>query len=174
MNEKYWSGFYKSDEITNQPSSFAEYVRPLIKGNAIELGCGNNRDLTFFKTTLPFEIVGIDKASGVDVEDYIKNGPCKFDYVYTRFFWHSITRQVQLMILRWTKAYLFIEARTTEDEKTVKIYDNHDRNYIYVPQLVQDLNDCGFEIIEMKEGKGMSIYKNEDPHLVRIIAKKVR
>jgi hypothetical protein len=63
-----------------------------------------------------------------------------------------------------------IEARTTEDKKRNHIY-THKRNYVNVPQLVQDLKDNGFQIIRLEEGE-FSPFKNENPHLVRVIAKK--
>ncbi len=175
MNEKYWKRFYATkDESLNTYSSFARYIHPYIKGAMIELGCGNGRDTKFFKRTLVTPVVGIDKVNDIDVTDYIKTGACKFDYVYTRFFWHSISRQLQMSILKWTKNYIFIEARTTEDEDKHKEFPTHSRNYVRVATLVKDLKDTGFEIIELKEGIGFSPFKEEDPHLVRIVARKSR
>lgn len=174
MNETHWKNFYSQDKVTKEPSQFAEYVHPYINGHMIELGCGNGRDTQFFKRTLPFEVIGIDKANDIDVEEYIKEGECKFDFVYTRFFWHSITRQLQLAILRWTTGTIFIEARTTQDAELPKEFPPHDRNYVYVPQLVEDLKQNGFQIIQMTEGTGLSPYLQEDPFLIRVIAKKVK
>ena len=105
----------------------------------------------------------------MSVSDYIQMYPSP-KYVYTRFFWHAITREEQLAVLDWTRRWLFIEARTTRDAERNKYFPIHDRNYVNVSQLVQDLKERNFEIEFLEEGTGMSTYKNEDPHLVRVIA----
>ena len=104
-----------------------------------------------------------------DVGKYIKENKSP-KYVYTRFFWHAIERKLQLEILKWVSDYILIEARTTED--TPVLYTNHDRNFVNVAQLVKDLKDNEFEIVYLHEGRGLSRYKNEDPHLVRCVAYK--
>lgn len=107
-----------------------------------------------------------------DVNEYIKNTPCP-PVVYTRFFWHSIDRDTQLAILKWVKGILLIEARTTDDSKTSKMFGEHYRNYVSVPQLVNDLKDHGFEITSLCEGRDLAKFKNENPHVVRAVVKKV-
>ncbi len=181
MNDLYWKNFYSVRHGSiEEPSSFAKYIqRKLGKGEGkkfIELGCGNERDLRFFTRSFPeMNVLGIDKATGIDVAEYIKERkPCEFDYVYTRFFWHSIPHQLQKSILNWTKDYLFIEARTTQDEYRPKAFPVHSRRYVKVKELIEELKHYGFDIIEMKEGTGFSPIEGEDPHLVRIIAKKIK
>jgi hypothetical protein len=43
---------------------------------------------------------------------------------------------------------------------------------VSVSQLVTDLKDHGFQIVSLVEGTGLSPYRGEDPHLVRVIAHK--
>lgn len=168
-NKKYWKEFYQKNTI-EEPSSFAEYILPLVKGELIDLGCGNYRDTNFFLFN-KIDADGIDEVHGYKVEDHIKKNKSP-NNVYARFFWHAIDRPLQLKILKWTKKFIFIEARTTEDAKRLKMAKPHQRNYVNVAQLVSDLKANKFTIISMEEGTGLSPYKKEDPFLVRIIARK--
>lgn len=174
-NKDYWEKFYKKIPKM-KPSSFAEFVMPYVKGNLTELGSGNGRDLLYFLYN-NIEAYGVDNAFSsnfvekMDVQEYLKKNTST-TCVYTRFFWHAIDRKTQLAILKWTKKYLFIEARTTSDKDREKTYGNHDRNYVDVAQLVNDLKSRGFEIMYLSEGVGFSHLGSENPHLVRIVAKK--
>ncbi len=177
MNKKHWDNFYSKSEKQRQ-STFAEFSVPYMNNSVIELGCGDGRDIEYFcrKNILS---KGVDQSYEnsliikSDVSKYIKENKCNTD-VYTRFFWHAIDRETQLNILKWTNNNLFIEARTIEDNGRKKVHDDHDRNYVDVPQLVKDLKDNGFQISFLKEGTGLSKYKDEDPHLVRVIARKIK
>lgn len=170
MNDiKYWKRFYKTHK-KDKPSSFAKFCLPFLKGEVTELGSGNGRDANFFKSK-GLSVYAIDEAIGISAEEWIRYNESD-DYIYTRFFWHAIDRKVQLDILKWTKRFLFIEARTTEDRKTKKVFKNHNRNYVDVAQLVKDLKDNNFEIEYLKEGRGLAPYKKEDPHIIRVIARK--
>lgn len=172
MEHNHWREFYKKD-FTQEPSSFAVAMLPFIKGNLIDLGCGNYRDTNYFKAN-KIEALGIDEIYGKveKVENYIKEFKSPKN-VYARFFWHSITRNVQLAILKWTSDYIFIEARTTQDKLKPKVFKKHERNFVDVAQLVKDLKDNNFKIIKLTEGTGFSKFKGEDPFLVRLIARKL-
>jgi len=169
INKDYWKTFYKKS-LTAKESSFAKEVLPYIKGSLIDLGCGNYRDTNYFLFN-DIDVDGIDAVHGDKVEDYIKKNKSPKN-VYARFFWHSITRELQLDILKWAKGYIFIEARTTEDKLKPKVFNNHERNFVDVPQLVKDLKENGFRIVKLEEGTGFSKFKGEDPFLVRVIAKR--
>jgi tellurite methyltransferase len=177
MNKSYWEKFYKTSKRL-PPSSFAEFCLPYIKGKLTELGCGNGRDLLYFLYN-NIESYGVDEAfesqfiEKQSIRDYIKTHKSN-PYIYTRFFWHAISREDQLAILKWIDKYIFIEARTTKDKERYKIYKGHERNYINTEQLRNDLKKNKFKILFFKEGTGMSLYKDENPHLVRVIAKKLR
>lgn len=177
MNKEYWDKFYK--EFTElEPSPFARYVSEYLPEDAVlvDLGCGNGRDLNYFiyqgiRAYGVDESVSTDIIENQDVAEFIKCTPAP-KYVYTRFFWHAIDRKTQLAILNWVDDYIFIEARTTDDEHEQKEFPQHDRNYVNVPQLVKDLKDRGFQIMKLEEGF-FSPYKNENPYLVRVIARKI-
>lgn len=170
MQNKYWKDFYKTAEVL-PPSSFAEWSAPLMKSEVVELGCGNGRDLRYFLEK-GIKATGVDSAFGEDVEEYIKKHKSP-EYVYTRFFWHSINRELQKKILKWTKSYIFIEARTTEDRDRPKVFGDHTRHFVHIGNLLTDLYKNGFVIVEFKEGTGLSPFKDEDPYLVRVFAKKI-
>jgi cyclopropane fatty-acyl-phospholipid synthase-like methyltransferase len=175
-DKKYWEKFYRN-KPTKRHSPFADFVLPIINGNLIDIGCGDGRDLYYFiKKRIP--AIGVDNAHKnttaivkQDIGEYLQKNESP-SFVYARFFWHAIDRRLQLQILKWTKKYIFIEARTTEDKRTKKIFENHERHYVDVPRLVKDLKNNNFQIEHLTEGRGLSRYKEEDPHLVRIIAKK--
>jgi tellurite methyltransferase len=177
MNKNYWKNFYKK-RLTETPSSFTEYVNSYIQGDLVDLGCGNGRDLLHF-IRQGIHATGVDEIAWdmphyiqSDVSQYIKTHQSP-DSVYTRFFWHAIDNDLQKEILKWTKNLIFIEARTTQDRDKKKIFDNHDRNFVSVPELVKNVKEAGFDIIKLEEGLGFSKYKTENPHLVRLIAKKI-
>lgn len=168
----YWENFYERTKLTNKPSSFAKFCLPYIKGKMIELGCGNCRDLGYFKKH-GVKCNGIDLAyNNIDVRTLIKNNASCPESVYTRFFWHSIHPSIQKDILLWITGTIFIEARTTEDVPK-NLFGKHIRYYVNVPELVKELKFYGFQINYLKEGRGLSKFKGEDPHLVRVIAKKL-
>ena len=175
MNKEHWLGFYRKNERLKE-SSFAQFCLPYIEGKLTELGCGNGRDLYYFLYN-NIESYGVDEAfespfiEKCSVMKYIKNNKSTKS-VYTRFFWHAITRDEQLAILEWTKYFLFIEARTTLDKDRKKTHNDHYRNFVDVEQLKKDLKDNHFQIIKIEQGLGFSKYKGEDPHLVRVFAKK--
>jgi len=170
---KYWEEFYKSNP-TMPPSSFAQECVIYMHDDVIDIGCGNGRDLNYFLqhdkqawgVDASFESDSITKS---DIVEYMEKNKSPHA-VYARFFWHSIDRDTQLKILDWTKEYLFIEARTTEDKDRYKMFP-HDRNYVDVPILIKDLKGHGYQIIRLEEGE-FSPKDEENPHLVRIIAKK--
>lgn len=172
MNKDFWEKYYKDNKIT-EPSSFAVWAENFIRGPIVDLGCGDGRDVYYFKSK-GRKVQGVDASNEAediiksDVLDYINTHECPPD-VYTRFFWHAITREEQLAILDWVTERIWIEARTTED-KPKNIIGAHDRNLVDVTQLKDDLKERGFSIHFEEEGTGLSPYKGEDPHLIRIVA----
>lgn len=166
-----WEKFYKTHKF-KEPSSFAKECLPLLF-NVVELGCGEGRDLRYFRSE-GINAVGVDPAFEGDyilkqtAEEHIKQTKSP-ECVYTRFFWHSIPHETQLKILKWVRGFLFIEARTTQD-KPKNLYGKHKRYLADVTQLVKDLKKNGFQILYLQEGTGFAKHKNEDPHIIRVIA----
>lgn len=110
------------------------------------------------------------------------------DYCYSRFTLHAITEMQEQYALRNAKdtlktgGLLFVEARSINDDicglgecvgKNSYIYENHFRRFIEKKDLINRMEDIGFEIIYEQEGRGFAPYKNQNPVLVRIVAKKI-
>ncbi|EAZ84848.1 class I SAM-dependent methyltransferase [Lysinibacillus fusiformis] len=97
---------------------------------------------------------------------------------YTRFFLHAITDETENLIFESILENIQIpceivsEFRTKEDEELDKVFDNHYRRYIDTDLLITKLINLGFSIQEFSKGRGLSIYKNENPFLARMAIKK--
>lgn len=167
----------------------------------IEMGCGNGRDSVFFAKN-NVKVIGIDQAENEIkfLNDKFKSENlefiCKdftnldlknnFDYVYSRFTIHSITEDGEDRLLNWAfynlnmGGNIFIEARSIKDSlynEGRKISKNenftdHYRRYADKDILINKLKKLGFKIIYQIESKGLAIYKDEDPYIVRIIGQK--
>ncbi len=111
----------------------------------------------------------------------------KFDYAYSRFTIHSITEEEEIILVKRVYNSLksggmfFIEVRSVKDElyglgknvgRNAYIYNEHYRRFIIIDELVQTLKKEGFKIISAKESNNWAIYKDLNPVVIRIIAKK--
>ena len=65
INKKYWDGFYKSNNLTIEESSFSKLTYNFIKENnlldnkVLDIACGNGRD-TFYFSKMNINSTGID------------------------------------------------------------------------------------------------------------------
>lgn len=123
-------------------------------------------------------------------DDFIKTKLLEektFDYVYSRFTMHSITEEEEDILLK--RAYIaleenglfFIEVRSVKDDifglgeeiaRNTYIYNEHCRRFIVMKELVNKLENIGFNIVLSNEDKNYAIYKDQNPIVIRIIAKK--
>jgi ubiquinone/menaquinone biosynthesis C-methylase UbiE len=127
------------------------------------------------------------KAQALDFtkEDYTQYE--KIDIFYSRFTLHSITKSEEVSLLpnifrALTSNGLFcIEVRTTKDPlfgigescgDNIFIFDNHKRRFIDSNVFRKQVADLGFKEIYFIEENNLSIYKNDNPVLMRIILKK--
>ena len=197
MKENYWDTFYvsKVNEIPGDPSPFAKLIADKLDSNdrVLELGCGNGRDSVYLKKYCK-SLLGIDSSKktleklktledntlkfiNLDIKDIDK-----LDYeptiIYSRFFLHSIDEESEDKLFTWlanaSNGTRFIcECRSEKDMELFKFYGNtHYRRGIKLDKLVKKLTDLNFTIEESIESRGLSIYKEEDPFIIRIIARK--
>lgn len=204
-NKDFWNVFYKKKMALSKPSNFAIFVKKFLKNytsTIIDVGCGNGRDLFYFKKN-KYDTIGIDLSknavslikkrlkntkdkkkiihSDFSLFDYKKKIKTKFS-IYSRFTWHTINEKSEgLLIKKISKIknleYIFIETRSDKDELCgvgKKISKNefvtdHYRRFINKNNLVKKIKK-NFKIIYLKEAKGFSKYKKEDPCLIRLIA----
>jgi len=100
-------------------------------------------------------------------------------FFYSRFVIHSIDEQQQasfmlgLSNLMKRGDRIFFEFRSKEDQETKKVYGNHYRRYVDTELFIKQLIDVvGVEIRYSITGRGMAMFKDEDPSVSRIIAEK--
>lgn len=114
----------------------------------------------------------------------------QFNYCYSRFTLHAISLQQEEYVLQnvyqalkrgGKSGFFFIEVRGVHDEIYGKgemvardsyIYEGHFRRFIRREELEERLRQNGFEIISSEENRGLAVYKNQDPMVIRIVAKK--
>lgn len=110
-----------------------------------------------------------------------------FDYVYSRFTLHSISeKQEDKLIKRVHEALkkdglLLIEVRSVKDElfglgekidRNTYIYNNHFRRFIVLDELIEKLTSIGFKIDFADENNNYAVYKDQNPIVIRIRARK--
>jgi SAM-dependent methyltransferase len=154
------------------------------KGQSLlDLGCGNGRDSRYFDSEGLFvtALDLIDNGRDADIL-YVKHDLTEqidefglnrlFDFVYCRFLLHAVPEEVEEYIL-WESynllsadGMLCIEARS--DKGTAP--DEHYRRLINFDELLLKL--CDFEIVYKTEQRGLAVYGEEDPEIIRIICKR--
>jgi SAM-dependent methyltransferase len=99
--------------------------------------------------------------------------------VYLRFFLHSVTADVQDVLLDAVADCsrpgdcVAAEFRTEKDAVNYKVHGNHYRRFQNGPAFGRMLRDVhGFLPLLEQEGTGFSPYGSEDPHLYRVIARR--
>ncbi len=104
----------------------------------------------------------------------------KYDFVYSRFTFHSIDEISENKVLNQLRDVLndsgvfLLEARTLKDKNLYKKYGvNHYRRYLDFEETIVKIESKGFKILFCTESQGLSICEKEDPYLLRIIARKV-
>ena len=209
MNDKnYWSEYYLKNNKPTDPSDFAKFILSKVDKNKtlIELGCGNGRDSVFF-SKYDFNVIGVDQVENeVNFlnENYAKDNltfvcddfsnlknsdnelikTSDFDYVYSRFTFHSINEKKEDRTLDWIRDNLrgglfFLEARSINDPmfklgKNLshnENFTNHYRRYMNLDVFCDKLESRNFEILYKIEDKDLAPHKDENPYVVRIIAK---
>lgn len=208
MDNNYWENFYSKQNAELKPSLFAIYVNNLFDGklkNIIELGCGNGRDSIFFANN-QHDVLAIDQCKSeisflqnqykqlnnitFRCDDFTSlDLDNKYDVVYSRFTLHSINKQEEQRVLKWTYESLnddglfCIEVRgqkneiyrlgaAVDNEPDAFIYDNHYRRFLDFDVLCSDLKKLGFDIIFAAEEKDFAPFNGENETYIRVIAKK--
>eukprot|EP01084_Bolivina_argentea_P141660 248921_1 len=114
--------------------------------------------------------------------------------IYSRFSLHSINKKSASRGIKWasknitTNGLIMIEARSTKDplfgkgkatdEINAFIAQSgaddkaHYRRFIDIKQLTYELKQYNFQILYTANKNNLSIYKNDNPYLVRVVAQK--
>ena len=196
-NLSYWNKFYKNFSLEEE-TSFANFIAKKIQPNKklLDIGCGNGRDTIFFKKK-NLKAVGLDNSKTAINKNKLKNKKIfkyldfckkkisldKFDYIYARFFLHTINENQEYNFFRnckkisKKKSLIFLEFRTTKDtlikkgkriSKKERIY-GHYRRFIDVIELKAKLKKLNFKIMYFKVSIKFAPFKNEKPNICRII-----
>ena len=125
-----------------------------------------------------------DLTSHADVENTVQiarrniNGDSLV--FYSRFVLHSLDEGEEdrfllaLSTCMKQDEYVFFEFRNMEDVNRQKHYPNHFRRYLDATLFQRKLEDnCGLSLEYSITGVGMAKYKEEDPVVTRIFARKV-
>lgn len=112
--------------------------------------------------------------------------PRRFDVVYSRFSLHAMTREEEDAALSDSRALLSpggllcIECRSINDalaregevlSPTERIA-GHYRRFIVLPDLIERIEALGMDIVEQVESQGLAVHGDEDPMVIRVIARK--
>ena len=167
----------------------------------IELGCGNGRDSVYFRKK-HLDVTAIDQVDDevkylnekfgdqclkFIAEDFTNlNKDTCYDYIYSRFTIHSIDQEAETRVFEWIKnqlkpgGYFFLEVRSLNDpmfKQGEQISDTenittHYRRYLDYEETIKKIEELGLTIVYKIESQGLAIYKDDDPMLIRIVAKK--
>jgi hypothetical protein len=187
-NKKYWETFYSTTSNNNVGcSDFCNFVMHYFKDknilNILDCGCGNGRD--------SIALSNISNVDAVDncgflqtnrnnikfyIDDFVTINKSKYDLIYSRFTFHSITNEQHISFLDTinVNSYLAIETRSKKGENDNVFHGKtHYRNYTDIDYLKTILTLKNFEIIFIMEDLNFAKYKNENPICIRVICKKL-
>ena len=165
-----------------------------------ELGCGNGRDALYFAKR-GHSVLALDQCVDKKVIDKKKHKNLEYleedfvaykfnqdiDVFYSRFTIHSITKEDQDKLLPniykslSPKGLLCIEVRTTKDTKfgvgeriaeNTYASDEHKRRFVDSNVFVHEVLAIGFKVCYFIEQNNLSIHKDDNPVLMRIILEK--
>jgi adenylylsulfate kinase-like enzyme/SAM-dependent methyltransferase len=112
--------------------------------------------------------------------------PRRFDVVYSRFSLHAMTREEENSALADSHALLAaggllcIECRSINDRlaregeviSPTERIAGHYRRFIVLPELTERIESLGMEIVEQIESQGLAVHADEDPVVIRVLARK--
>ncbi len=133
----------------------------------------------YAETGIQFIVAKADTGLTLDDEQY--------DAIYSRFCLHAMTPTEESKFLKYATAklvdggHLFIECRSINDRlaskgevlsPTERIH-GHYRRFIVKDELVARLEALGLSIRKKQESAGLAVHGDDDPVVIRIIARKV-
>ncbi len=186
MDREYWAKYYNSNPKNENPSQFCTFVKDNFKSTDIlrvlDSGCGNGRDT--YSLAERYIVDGVDNCGNVPKNaqnanffegDFVELAKEKYDLVYSRFTFHSITNAQQEVFLDsiMPNTYVAIETRSLKGiDDDLYHGKTHFRNWTDLDYLKGLLTQKAFNILFIKEGIDMAIYKDENPICIRVIAQK--
>lgn len=198
-SKEYWKNFYKNSNFKiNTPSNFSLTINNWLRSNnyhpltthIVDLGCGNGRDSLFFLNQ-GYKVTGWDNST----QEYLGNTLIRRDILslnipsevyYARFFFHAISEETLDNLLEILEkklmsntSILCFETRSSRgitDQPSSptnfksSIGEKHFR-MLYSYEYLKKKIASKFTIEYSREGKGYSIYKEDNPFIIRMILK---
>jgi len=182
-NDKHWVNFYKKKKAPIKQTKFAEAVDSFLIDELKErdlslydIGAGNARDTKYLNGCSSLRLVaGFDKNHEGRIKKSVNEIVRTYlpaDVIYSRFLLHAISNREITKLVKWSKNYFLAEFRIKGDKPV--IYQDHKRNLVDLGWLINVLIKNGFEILRLQEGRGYARYKNEDPLVARVYARKIK
>lgn len=168
----------------------------------LEIGCGNGRDAFYFArlghsvVAIDLSETAIEtckrKSNGLDVSFFsgriteLSIPDDSFDIVYMRFVLHAMPLEEEIATIKAVFRALapggeiHVECRSINDpmarngeviSPTERVY-GHYRRFIVLEELVDRLERMDFEIVNSVESNGCAVFRDEDPVVVRVSARK--
>lgn len=199
--EEYYKAHMKPIGNSSFAEFISDYVSN--NGTFIELGCGNGRDSFYFSENFNLKITAVDQCGeemkflnknyGNNKLTFIEDdftrleNDMNYNCIYSRFTLHAVDEEAEDRTLQWIcksllkNGLFFLEARSIKDElfgegsrvgKNEYVTD-HYRRFLDINVIENKIKELGLSIVYSIESQGLAIYKNENPIIIRIIAKKV-
>lgn len=96
--------------------------------------------------------------------------------VFARFMIHALGDQGRANLLRLASmslrrgGYFFAEFRTVQDMGEPHLFGAHFRRYLSPEEVVAEIVAAGGQVVHREEGHGLAPFREEDPHVCRIVA----
>lgn len=131
------------------------------------------------------KLVGLSFVAGM-IQDCAELCSRNFDVIYSRFVVHAMTMAEEKSFLSRAfdllapGARLLTEARSINDSmallgeaisSTERIH-GHYRRFIAPADFAQRLDEAGFDVEDVVESKGLAVFGDEDPVVLRVIARR--
>ena len=98
--------------------------------------------------------------------------------IYARFLVHAVEEEGRHGL--WNLARqanvvgtgeLFMEFRTGKDANLPHVFGEHYRNYLEPQLVVDEVEALGGTVVHREEGHGLAVYRDEDPHVSRLVVR---
>lgn len=96
--------------------------------------------------------------------------------LYARFLVHALQDEGRRALWRLASmclrrgGHFYLEFRTDANEQEEKVYGEHYRRYLSGDAVVAEIEEWGGRVTYREEGHGLAVYKDEDPHVCRVVA----
>ena len=125
-----------------------------------------------------FAVLDLYDASGVQVVAKDIGRTTNAPAVYGRFLIHSLEEAGRANLLDLAAEVLaeggdlYLEFRTGQDQGEQHLFgDDHFRVYLDPDIVLREIEQRSAKIVHSEAAHGLAVYKTEDPHVARIVAK---